>query len=1547
MAIPPRVRRRSISSMMGSPGSPSRRPSSLLPSPSEQGGILRRRISSMFTSDGDPGSPRQPFALEPDVTEPEPEPFKDRDAIKVKIITWNMADSIPKGDLSVLLGEIPQSGYDLLPRGDDIPELPLEDVHPYHIVVFAAQECPSASGMPRGLGGSLMKGVGLQKSDAARRERDDKKEEHGEKRRQEKETEKGAKKVIREIRKDFLERSATDKDALQAIKELRKEYKEREGSAATLKDIIGKDKDTREKEKEKNARLSGLGLNVSSLADDVSEKSRTAVIAESSSGSDSTSSEEVQTNSHAHTLDKDNAAAASEDIDVANQATVPNPNGAAGLPSPKVVPLVVSPPAAVQRSNGVAVPGSTDGVQTDTPVISSNGDSVSPASEPADPTPIQGVKDHNGEQSPPLALPTPIPPVKEKPSREKLRIDPQYKRKADSKDTLGSARSLTAFDIGLGSPMTDLAGAIGRKGWSHMLEEWFCAGPPNLCRDLSSVTSTPMSGSDISSHRINGDSLSPSGTGQPAPSHHRAWSTSHKRSSSMRSINRATSVEQSVQIPAPVANGNLGVPSVPFGRPLSGHSIQSLDTVASSLLSSQEDRQFGRSPGVREMGRSPAVFDSPIMDESPVKRFCRQPGAGPYVQLIKERLMGLYVHVFVYKGCEHLVEGVDKDFVRTGLAGGRIGNKGGIGISLNLKGHRLLFVNAHLAAHAECNDDRIANIDKIKLELRPNCFLPQDDPRAAMPDITDRFDTTFWCGDLNFRVDISHLHSKWLLKEGRYITQAQEWDQLKIIMNDPKKNPLPGFEEAEITFMPTFKYDIWKPAGSTKRDKRRSIRRSRRSSDQSTRPSMDRMDRPSSPRLDGVPEIDVVEESSSAPESPEITHTILHGQPVMSPVPETPPLMEVPLPDELSLASNSADHSHASLLDRSREPTPGGASRQSTATYRSQRSDRVLGSTGGPSPSLREMTPMTPTSEDTRRASGAWSRGTSRSATEILSTSAGATKRSGTTLKAKTQKLINIMRLGRKPAVRPVELTLPHDASRRSSVSSFRSRGVSESRLSVVSDDQPPVPGAGTSSPRMPRVSMDSDLAPTPPGIVLPDGEPVYRASSPQSAYSVGGRRLASPPRRPRGLIRSFSGRDLSEDVDEEEVDTVDTRTGVYDTSKKGRIPSWCDRVLWKTHVIPDLVDDPATHIDDDDSVASNGPFMRLSNVFTTLSGRMRRRSSFYGDMDTPRMLFPRLTSSTSVPYGLVASIPDDHTIPPDQRIARDNSTPTKSVPPDQVIPREQNIPISQDEEVFESDPPTPADGEAPTPDSSEQLNGIMGLSPHPADIRSLPLQRNRGLSVTFEDSPPLQPQTWRRDLPTTAEAPAIPAPLPQNSIGLGPSPLAQRLSQGRRASNATDSTSSRHQSIARRLSMSSIGSIGSSGSRTRRRSDDVSYLRDGSSAQLHPFKTVRNSGQVGDPGNRPHRGSDGGLGLVDAPYGGLNALTRFFRGLPGRFHSRVSLFHGSEAEVEEAVVEVPRRHLVGEVQILHYGTLEDAEMRRLEGRSDHYPLIFSAAVFI
>jgi hypothetical protein len=106
-----------------------------------------------------------------------------RDAIKVLVITWNMGDASvrfiynlaylkPKGDLSVLLGNIPP--YTSSAATSSLPQLPVENAHPYHLVVIAGQECPTHSGMPRGVGGGLMKGVHVRPS---HRKDKDKKEE--------------------------------------------------------------------------------------------------------------------------------------------------------------------------------------------------------------------------------------------------------------------------------------------------------------------------------------------------------------------------------------------------------------------------------------------------------------------------------------------------------------------------------------------------------------------------------------------------------------------------------------------------------------------------------------------------------------------------------------------------------------------------------------------------------------------------------------------------------------------------------------------------------------------------------------------------------------------------------------------------------------------------------------------------------------------------------------------------------------------------------------------------------------------------------------------------------------------------------------------------------------------------------------------------------------------------------------------------------------------------------------------------------------------------
>lgn len=90
-------------------------------------------------------------------------------------------------------------------------------------------------------------------------------------------------------------------------------------------------------------------------------------------------------------------------------------------------------------------------------------------------------------------------------------------------------------------------------------------------------------------------------------------------------------------------------------------------------------------------------------------------------------------------------------------------------------------------------------------------------------DLTDRFDFTFLFGDLNFRLDISRLHADWLISRRDY-AQALGFDQLRNLMQHG--DAFVGFNEADIYFPPTFKYDVMrtlkrlksKPARSAKLD---------------------------------------------------------------------------------------------------------------------------------------------------------------------------------------------------------------------------------------------------------------------------------------------------------------------------------------------------------------------------------------------------------------------------------------------------------------------------------------------------------------------------------------------------------------------------------------------------------------------------------------------------------------------------------------------------------------------------------------------------------
>ncbi|CAG8615349.1 10448_t:CDS:2 [Cetraspora pellucida] len=156
-----------------------------------------------------------------------------------------------------------------------------------------------------------------------------------------------------------------------------------------------------------------------------------------------------------------------------------------------------------------------------------------------------------------------------------------------------------------------------------------------------------------------------------------------------------------------------------------------------------------------------------------------------YVLVKTETMAALHLAVFVWKECEDWVLDYQHDAVATGLAN-LFGNKGGIGISILFGNTSLCFINSHLAAHQSKVKQRNHDVKKISKELKLKGFKQED---KSQPNVTDRFDYTFWFGDMNYRIDLPRL----------------EVDQL-ISKKDLKVSVYRYYVFAN--FNPTFKFDI-------------------------------------------------------------------------------------------------------------------------------------------------------------------------------------------------------------------------------------------------------------------------------------------------------------------------------------------------------------------------------------------------------------------------------------------------------------------------------------------------------------------------------------------------------------------------------------------------------------------------------------------------------------------------------------------------------------------------------------------------------------------
>ncbi|XP_039108014.1 synaptojanin-2 isoform X2 [Hyaena hyaena] len=171
-----------------------------------------------------------------------------------------------------------------------------------------------------------------------------------------------------------------------------------------------------------------------------------------------------------------------------------------------------------------------------------------------------------------------------------------------------------------------------------------------------------------------------------------------------------------------------------------------------------------------------------------------------YILLTSAQLVGVCLYIFVRPYHVPFIRDVAIDTVKTGM-GGKAGNKGAVGIRFQFHSTSLCFVCSHLTAGQsqvkERNEDYREITQKLSFPMGRNIFS---------------HDYVFWCGDFNYRIDLTY-------EEVFYFVKRQDWkkllefDQLQLQKSSGKI--FKDFHEGTIDFGPTYKYDVGSAAYDT------------------------------------------------------------------------------------------------------------------------------------------------------------------------------------------------------------------------------------------------------------------------------------------------------------------------------------------------------------------------------------------------------------------------------------------------------------------------------------------------------------------------------------------------------------------------------------------------------------------------------------------------------------------------------------------------------------------------------------------------------------
>ncbi|KAM9082183.1 phosphatidylinositol polyphosphate 5-phosphatase type IV isoform 1-T1 [Megaptera novaeangliae] len=189
---------------------------------------------------------------------------------------------------------------------------------------------------------------------------------------------------------------------------------------------------------------------------------------------------------------------------------------------------------------------------------------------------------------------------------------------------------------------------------------------------------------------------------------------------------------------------------------------------------------------------------------------------GPhYVMLYSAAHGALYMSVLIRRDLIWFCSEVESSTVTTRIVS-QIKTKGALGVSFTFFGTSLLFITSHFTSGDGKVGERLVDYSKTVQGLALPKNVPDTSPyRSDAADVTTRFDGVFWFGDFNFRLSGGRAAVEAILKQdpGASVQALLQHDQLTREMK--RGSIFKGFQEPDIHFLPSYKFDIGKDSYDT------------------------------------------------------------------------------------------------------------------------------------------------------------------------------------------------------------------------------------------------------------------------------------------------------------------------------------------------------------------------------------------------------------------------------------------------------------------------------------------------------------------------------------------------------------------------------------------------------------------------------------------------------------------------------------------------------------------------------------------------------------